>query len=427
MRIIKSSDLSNDFYKFAEIEELDTVSSILQDIEKNGDIAVKAYCRQFDDVELTSFEVKQVEIEEAYQNVDNKIIDAIKSSVKNIKSFALKQLEQFNDFEFEINPGVFTGQRVVPVNNVCVYAPGGNFPLPSSVLMGVVPAKVAGVSEIVVCSPPVYEGKPHPAVIVAADIAGADKIYKIGGVQAIGATAYGTESINSVDLIVGPGNKYVSAAKKIVYGKVGIDMVAGPSEVLIIADKKANAGFLASDLLAQAEHDRDAIATLVTTSAKLAESVKVEINDQLEYLKTKEIAREALNRNGFIVVVDSMNEAIEISNRKAPEHLELQIKNPEEILPALTNYGGLFIGENAVEALGDYCAGPNHTLPTSYAARYTSGLSVKNFVKLQTTLRIKKEGINSIGNTAITMAEAEGLDAHAKSIEKRLSIKNGSE
>ena len=420
MKIVKASQLKDQFFQYSEIGEMENVKKILKDVQSSGDKAVKLYTKEFDGVDLSSFKVEKDEIEQAYNQLSEETITAIKVSAENIRKFAKRQMFQFDEFEMEVSPGVFAGQKVIPVERACVYAPGGNFPLPSSVLMGVIPAKSAGVDEVIVCSPPTFGGTLHPAVIVAADIAGADEILKIGGVQAIGAAAYGTETIKPVSVIVGPGNKYVTAAKKAVFGAVGIDLIAGPSEVLILADDNANAEFIAADLLAQAEHDKDAISILVTESESLAEKVSLEVEKQLKVLNTKETAKVSIENNGVIVLVENMEQAVEIINRKAPEHLEIQIQDPDSVISKLKNYGGLFIGENSVEALGDYCAGPNHTLPTSGAAKYTAGLSVKDFIKLQTTLRVEKEGLRSIGKTAVTMAEAEGLSAHAESIRKRM-------
>lgn len=421
MKIIKASEIRDEFFEYSEIGDMEIVKKILEDVRISGDKAVKEYTKKFDNVDLSSFKVEKDEIESAYNQLTEETLTAIKDSAENIRKFADRQMSQFNEFEMEVSLGVFAGQKVVPVERACVYAPGGNFPLPSSVLMGVIPAKSAGVEEVIVCSPPTFGGTLHPAVIVAADIAGADEIYKIGGVQAIGAAAYGTDSIAPVSVIVGPGNKYVTAAKKAVFGAVGIDLIAGPSEVLIFADDSANSEFIAADLLAQAEHDKDAISILVTTSETVAEKVSIEVEKQLENLDTKETAKVSIENNGVIIIVEDIEQAVDIINRKAPEHLEIQIEDPDTVISKLKNYGGLFIGENSVEALGDYCAGPNHTLPTSGAARYTAGLSVKDFIKLQTTLRVEKEGLKSIGKTAITMAEAEGLSGHAESIRKRVN------
>jgi histidinol dehydrogenase len=304
------------------------------------------------------------------------------------------------------------GHKIVPIESVGCYVPGGQYPLPSSALMSVIPAKVAGVKNILVFSP-----KIQPVTIVAANIAGADRIFKIGGVQAIAAMAFGTNQIPRVDKIVGPGNKYVAAAKKEVFGIVGIDMIAGPSEVLIIADDSANPSFIVADLLAQAEHDVDARANLIVTSKSLVDKVQKEISIQLEKLKTRDIAEKSIQKSSLILV-ESLDEAVELSNIIAPEHLELQIKNPNNIIPKLINYGSLFIGEYSAEVFGDYCSGPNHTLPTGGAARYTGGLSVKDFVKTLTYQRALKKSDNLI-DISSTLAKAEGLDAHRNAADIR--------
>jgi histidinol dehydrogenase len=353
------------------------------------------------------------QIKAAYERVDKKTLFLLKKAAENIRFFAEKQLEQFKNFETEKN-SMILGQKVIPLRRVGCYVPGGRYPLPSSALMSVIPAKVAGVKEVIVCSP-----KITPVTIVAADIAGADRIFCIGGIQAIGAMAYGTESVPQVDKIVGPGNKYVTAAKKEVYGIVGIDFIAGPSEVLIIADETGNPEFIAADLLAQAEHDPNARADLITTSKELAKNVNEQIKIQLAKLKTKEVAELAL-KNGRIVIADNLDVAVSTANRRAPEHLEIQMKNPEEIIEKLCNYGSLFIGENTAEVFGDYCSGTNHVLPTNGAARYTGGLSVKDFVKIVTFQRFKGKIPKEMIQVASGLAEIEGLDAHRNAVDIRL-------
>jgi histidinol dehydrogenase len=420
MRIINSSELSSDFYSFKNIEEIPLIKEILCNIQNSGNSAVNIYSKKYDNVELDNFKVTKNEIEEAFKNTNEKIISALNIAATNIRTFAEKQLKNFSDFEIEINSGVFTGQKIIPIERAGVYVPGGRFPLVSTLLMCAIPAQVAGVKEIAIFSPPTHHGAIHPAILAAAKIISVDEIYMIGGVQAVGAMAYGTETIKRVDKIVGPGNKYVTLAKKEVFGIVGIDFIAGPTEILIIADETANPDFLAADILAQAEHDVDAQPILVTTSEFLAQKVNERLNVRLEDLSTKEIARKSIDKNGLIVLVSNLEEAVNISNKKAPEHLEVQIKNPESIVNDLKNYGTLFIGEYSAEALGDYSSGLNHTLPTNSTARYTGGLSVKDFIKIQTTLRVTKEGINKIGPAAKIIGETEGLDGHAKSVKARL-------
>jgi histidinol dehydrogenase len=421
MRIIRSNELKEDFFEYKEIEEIELVRGIIAEVRSKGDRAIRRYTSKFDGVELEQFRISKSEIEKAYDQLDSKLIDSMEFATENIKRFASRQKEQLKDFEYEIRPGVFTGQKVIPIESVGVYTPGGRYPLPSTVLMCCVPARVAGVKQIMVCSPPTHNGSIHPAILVASDICQVDEIYRIGGVQSIAAMAYGTESIKKVDKIVGPGNQYVAAAKKLVYGAVGIDFIAGPTELLIIADDSANPAFIAADLLAQAEHDINAIPILITNSPVLADQVNQQIEKQLQNLPTADIARQSLNNNGAIILVDMIDDAFAIANKKAPEHLELQLKYADAFADQLKNYGSLFIGSFSAEALGDYSSGLNHTLPTNGCARYTGGLSVKDFLKFQTTLEVKEQGLSAIGQTAIDLGKIEGLDSHARSVEIRMN------
>lgn len=420
MNIVRPQDLDDRFFENQDVEAADSVKKIIEDVKRHGDDAVKKYTERFDQVRLEQFAISEAEINSAYQQIERDELTAMEQAAVNIRRFARKQKAQMTDFEYEIQPGVLAGQRVIPIERVGVYAPGGSYPLPSTVLMCAIPARVAGVHEIVVCSPPRHNGSIHPAILVAASISRVDKIYKIGGVQAIAAMAYGTETIQRVDKIVGPGNKYVALAKKIVYGAVGIDFIAGPTELLIIADESADAKFIAADLLGQAEHDVDALPILVTTSLKLANEVKHELQRQLVGLATGDIAQKSLDRNGKIILVDTLAEAITIANKKAPEHLELQVQNAEQYVDQLRNYGSLFIGHYAAEALGDYSSGLNHTLPTNSSARYTGGLSVRDFLKFPTTLRLTETGLESIGSTAVALGKLEGLMGHARSVKIRM-------
>jgi len=420
MKIIQADELTENFFKYKEIEEIASVKEIISDVRLNGDRAVRNYSKKFDHVKLESIEVSNEEIRNASSKLTQKEIDTLKAATENIRKFANKQKENFKDFEYEIQPGVFTGQKIVPIKRIGVYAPGGSYPLPSTVLMCAIPSLVAESEEIVLCSPPTDNGSIHPAILATAEICQIKEVYQIGGVQAIAAMAYGTETINPVDKIVGPGNKYVTAAKKEVFGAVGIDFIAGPTEVLIIADATANPDFIAADLLAQAEHDFNAIPILITDSRKLALQVTAQVKNQLSTLKTADIAQVSIEQNGKIILVDNLDEAVEISNKKAPEHLELQIKETDKYVNCLKNYGSLFIGSYAAEVLGDYSSGLNHTLPTNTTARYTGGLSVKDFLKIQTTLRLEKEGLKSIGPVAEELGKMEGLVGHAESIAKRL-------
>ncbi len=418
MQIVTTSQFIVYFLKrnrdINESKELEIVKTILDDVKQNGDAAVRKYTQQFDDIELTNFEISKNKIKEAYRKVDKKIITAIKLATRSIRTFAKAQFQQLKDFEI-INNDVILGQKVIPLTRVGCYVPGGRYSLPSSALMSIIPAKIAGVKEIMVCSP-----KITPVTIVAADIAGADRIFNIGGVQAIGAMAFGTETIPKVDKIVGPGNKYVAEAKKQVFSRVGIDFIAGPSEVLIIADDTGNPAYIAADMLAQAEHDLNARANVITTSKKLARIVKDEINQQLIRLKTKDIAKQGLE-NSRIIIVNNLSEAADLANNIAPEHLELQVKAPDKIINQLTNYGSLFIGNESAEVFGDYCSGTNHILPTGGAARYSGGLSVRDFVKFLTYQKILKKGLKQMIKMSSTLAEIEGLDGHRKAALMRFS------
>jgi histidinol dehydrogenase len=420
MKIIRYDELKEDFFEYKEIEEIESVREIISTVRRQGDQAIREYTSQFDGVKLEQFKIPISEIKPAYHQLHSEQVNSLEFAAENIRRFALKQKEQVIDFEYEIRPGVFTGQKVIPIERVGVYTPGGRYPLPSTVLMCCVPAQVAGVKEIVVCSPPTYNRSIHPAILVAADICGVADIYRIGGAQSIAAMAYGTETIKRVDKIVGPGNLYVTAAKKLVYGTVGIDFIAGPTELLVIADESANPVFIAADLIGQAEHDIHALPILITTSQDLANRVIQEIEQQPSHLKTADIAGQSLKNNGTIIIVDTLEEAFKIANKKAPEHLELQLNNPEQYLNRLCNYGSLFIGSYSAEALGDYSSGLNHTLPTNTCARYTGGLSVKDFLKFQTTLRVSEQGLSSIGSQAVRLGQMEGLQGHARSVGIRM-------
>lgn len=419
MDIIRYHECKVDQWGYKKIEEIASVTSIIESVQEHGDEAVRQYTEEFDNVQIVDFEVGEQEIDRAVQNLDVGTRQTIEQMIDTVRKFAKRQRAQLNDFEFEIVPSVYTGQRISPVARVGVYAPGGRFPLISSVVMCAIPAQTAGVDTIVLCSPPRFQGSIHPIMMATARLCGIKRIYHIGGVQAIAALAYGTESISPVDMIVGPGNKYVNQAKKEVFGKVGIDFIAGPTEVVIIGDETARAPIIAADMLAQAEHDIDALSMLVTTSPTLANQVNDEVNKQLKNLKTRDIAEISLTKNGTIVIVDSPEQAIEVANLRAPEHLELHVQDPHVYTDKLLHYGTLFIGERAGEALGDYSSGLNHTLPTNTCARYTAGLNVTTFLRLQTTLRIEKGGLRTIGLTAQAIAELEGLDGHAKSVKIR--------
>ncbi len=421
MKVVRLADMDDSFFAYHQADCVEQVRTILKAVRERGDSAIKDFTSEFDGVDIHTLLVPEREIAAAFAVVDIPLQQALKQIAANLRNFACKQKEFFQDFEYQSQPGVWLGQRTIPIERVGIYVPGGRFPLISSLLMGIVPAQVAGVKDLAVCSPPTSNGSIHPAILVAASQLGIDEIYRVGGVQAIGALAYGTVSIKKVDKIVGPGNMYVTAAKKEVYGPVGIDFVAGPSEIMVIADESANPTFVAADLLAQAEHDLNAQAILVTTSSRLVDDVLVEIKKQLKQLATAAVATESLKKRGLAVVVNTLDEAIGLANQKAPEHLELQVKNARRIIPLLRNYGSLFIGAYSAEVLGDYSSGLNHTLPTASAARYTGGLGVKDFLKIQTTLRVDADGIQKIGSQAAILARAEGLEAHARSVAIRLA------
>lgn len=416
MRIIHYKELNKDFFKYKEIEDIDIVNEIVKEVKEHGDEAIIKYEKKLDGIQLNELRVSEDEIKLSRKKIDRRFRIAINIAVKNIRHFAKIQLKQFRSFKVKILRGVNVEQRVIPIERVGIYVPAGRYPLVSSLIMCAAPAKTAGVREIIVCSPPTNLCSIHPAILYTADKLKIKEIYKIGGAQAIAAMAYGTESIKKVDKIVGPGNKYVTFAKKIIYGSAGIDFIAGPTEIMIIADRDANAEYLAADLLAQAEHDEEATAILVTDSIELAYKVNSEINKQLPLLPTRLIAEKSFNKNGLIIIVNSLNEAIEIANRKAPEHLELHLHNSHRYVGKFKNYGSLFIGEYSVEALGDYTSGLNHTLPTNMAARYTSGLSVKDFIKLNTVLKVTKKGFLSLAEATAELAYRENLACHANSI-----------
>ncbi len=395
----------------------DIVKDILDDVSKNGDKALFYYAEKFDKCKLDNLVVTEKEFEEAFSLVDDEFIEILKKASENIKGFHTKQLRK--GFEIKKKNGVIIGQKITPIEKVGLYVPGGTAVYPSTVLMDSIPAKIAGSKEICITTPPNAEGKVNPNILVASKIAGVDKVYKVGGAQAIAALAFGTETVKKVDKIVGPGNAFVAEAKRQVFGKVNIDMIAGPSEILIIADEKSNAKHIASDLLSQAEHDKMASAVLVTDSFELAEKVQKEIEVQLEKLPRREIARVSIDVNGKIIVAKDLQEVITVSNQIAPEHLELMVDNPFEYLDKITNAGSVFMGRYCPEALGDYYAGPNHTLPTSGTARFSSPLSVDDFIKKTQYTYYTEEALREIYSDVVYFAKKEGLDAHANSAKIR--------
>ena len=396
-----------------------SVAEILENIRTQGDGALFAYTEKFDKAKVTkeTIQVTEEEIREAYDLVDPGLVEVIRKALKNIQSYHEKQKQ--NSWFTSTEEGTMLGQKVTPLSRVGVYVPGGKAAYPSSVLMNIVPAKVAGVEKIVMTTPPGADGKITPTTLVAAKEAGADEIYKAGGAQAIGALAYGTESIPKVDKIVGPGNIFVALAKKAVYGHVSIDSIAGPSEILVIADESANPRYVAADLLSQAEHDEMASAILVTTSSDLAQKVKEEIEGFKEVLSRREIIQKSLDQFGYILLASNMEEAIEAANAIASEHMEIMTKNPFEVMMRVKNAGAIFIGENSCEPLGDYFAGPNHVLPTNGTAKFFSPLSVDDFVKKSSIVYYSREALGKIHKDIEAFAKAERLTAHANSIAVR--------
>lgn len=390
------------------------VADIIADVKENGDTAVKAYCAKFDKAELTSLEVTPEEIQAAVSQVEPEFLDILREAAENIRTFHSRQVR--NSFVIADKPGIVLGQKITPIEKVGVYVPGGTAAYPSTVLMDTIPAKIAGCPQLVMVTPPGRDGKVNPAILAAASIAGVDRIFKVGGAQAIAALAYGTETIPKVDKIVGPGNAFVAEAKKQVFGRVSIDMIAGPSEILVIADGKSNPVHVAADLLSQAEHDKLASAVLVTDSEKLALAVQAELERQLPLLPRQEIARASIENNGKIIVAETLMAGIEIANEIAPEHLELQVDDPFSYLDAIQNAGSIFLGRSCPEALGDYFAGPNHTLPTSGTARFSNPLSVDDFVKKSQFSYYTPEALAKAADKIAAFAEKEGLRAHGRSV-----------
>ena len=408
-------ELARSQFSYDDVNE--TVENILKDVKKRGDKALFEYTRKFDKVNLKTLEVSEEEIQKAFDTIDKELLEVIKYSHDNIKLFHERQVR--NNFIVKKENGVSLGQIINPIEKVGLYVPGGTAAYPSTVLMNAVPAKIAGCKEIIMVTPPTSDGTILPSLLVAAKIAGVDRIFKVGGAQSIAALSYGTESIPKVYKIVGPGNIYVAMAKKMVYGEVSIDMIAGPSEVLIIADDSANPVHVAADLLSQAEHDKLAASILVTTSKELAKNVAEQLEIQLKELEREEIARVSIETQGRIIVTKTIDEAIKISNEIAPEHLELAVSNPFELLTRVKNAGSIFMGHNTPEPLGDYLAGPNHTLPTSGTAKFSSPLSVDDFIKKSSFIYYSKEGLEEVKDKVIKFAESEGLTAHARSVSKR--------
>ena len=389
------------------------VREILATVRAQGDKALYDYCEKFDHVALPSLEVSQAEKDEAMQAVDPAFLEILRMAAENIRAFHRQQVR--TSFILTDRPGVVMGQKIMPIEKVGLYVPGGTAAYPSTVLMDAIPAKIAGCREIVIVTPPGKDGKVPAAILAAAQIAGVDRVFKVGGAQAVAALAYGTETLPKVDKIVGPGNAFVAEAKRQVFGLVAIDMIAGPSEILVLADGSCDAKVVAADLLSQAEHDKMASAVLVTDSEALAEAVAQEIERQLKTLPREEIARASIDNNGKIIVTGDLAAAIDVANALAPEHLELCVEQPFDYLDRITNAGSIFLGKNCPEALGDYLAGPNHTLPTSGTARFSSPLSVDDFVKKSQYTYFTRDALGQVAEQIAAFARQEGLEAHARS------------
>lgn len=413
---MKESDILNrEIQNNDEVEDI--VADIINDVRANGDQALLDYCKKFDHADLDSLEASQEEIDNAYNSIDPEFIQTLKMARDNIEAFHRQQVRK--NFVINDKEGIVLGQKVTPIEKVGLYVPGGTASYPSSVLMNAVPAKIAGVKEIVMTTPPNPDGSLPQAILAAAKVAGVTRIIKSGGAQAVAALAYGTETVPKVDKIVGPGNIFVATAKRRVYGIVDIDMIAGPSEILVIADGSCNPSYVAADLLSQAEHDKLATAVLITDSKVLAEKVQQELEVQIPQLLRSEIARTSIDQNGKIIVADSIQQAVEISNRIAPEHLEICVDDPFAVLNSIQNAGSIFLGKNVPEALGDYFAGPNHTLPTSGTARFSSPLSVDDFVKKSSFIYYTKDALSQVQERVVDFATREGLTGHAKSVSIR--------
>lgn len=416
IKIMKYGEVPNSEIFARSVPKIDvagTVAEIIKNVRENGDKALFEYCEKFDKAQLSSLAVTKEEIDEALSLVEPEFLKILEKAAKNIRKFHSRQVR--NSFIINDEDGIVIGQKIIPVDRAGLYVPGGTAAYPSTVLMDAIPAKIAGCREVVMVTPPTKDGKVNPVILAAAYVAGIDRIFKVGGAQAIAALAYGTQSIPKVDKIVGPGNAFVAEAKKQVFGVVSIDMIAGPSEILIVADGKSNPAYVAADLLSQAEHDKMASAVLVTDSAELARNVSTELEKQIPLLERREIARESIDVNGKIIVADTLDAAIEIANEIAPEHLELCVDNPFDKLDSIRHAGSIFMGRNCPEALGDYFAGPNHTLPTSGTAKFSSPLSVDDFIKKTQYTYYTKDALKKVAFDVATFAKKEGLTAHAKS------------
>ena len=422
MKIMKYSEVPMDEVFARSVPEVDVaaiVKDIIETVRARGDAALYEYCAKFDRAQLSSLEVSEAEFDAAMQTVEPEFVEVLETAAANIRAFHEKQLR--TSFIIAEKDGVVMGQKITPLERVGLYVPGGTAAYPSTVLMDAIPAKIAGCGQLVITTPPAADGTVNPAILAAAKVAGVDRVFKVGGAQAITALAYGTESIPGVDKIVGPGNAFVAEAKKQVFGRVAIDMIAGPSEILIVADGKGNPRHLAADLLSQAEHDKLASAVLVTDSPELALAVQAEVERQVRLLPRVEIASASIDKNGKIIVADDLSQAIEIANAIAPEHLELCVDNPFDYLEQVKHAGSIFMGRNCPEALGDYLAGPNHTLPTGGTARFYSPLSVDDFVKKSQYTYFTAPALGEVAEKIARFARKEGLEGHARSVLSRFS------
>ena len=415
MKIVNLDEIEQSTLFFRRLEDSgveETVRGIIQSVAKDGDAALLQYAKQFDRAELTALEVTQEELDEALRAMPSDLLDAMQTAAENIRAFHSQQLRE--GFRLERPNGVYLGQKITPIEKVGLYIPGGTASYPSTVFMNAIPAKLAGCALVVMVSPPNTSGQIAPAILAAAKLAGVDRVFKAGGAQAIAALAYGTQSIPRVDKIVGPGNAYVAEAKRQVFGRVAIDMIAGPSEILVVADETANPAYIAADLLSQAEHDALASAVLITNNRALAEQVSEEVERQLTSLPRENTARASIENNGKIIVTSDLLCAIDLANDLAPEHLELCVCEPERYLAYVKNAGSVFLGNDCPESLGDYLAGPNHTLPTSGTARFSSPLGVDDFLKKTQYTYFSKEALTELADKIAVFARAEGLEAHAR-------------
>ena len=421
IKIIKAADaktqdiLTRDIKTKSGVEDI--VTDIIENVKANGDAALFEYSKKFDSAELKSLEVTKEEIESAYNSEDRDYINTLQKARDNIFAFHSRQVR--NNFIINDNDGIVLGQKITPIEKVGLYVPGGTASYPSTVLMNAVPAKIAGVKEIVMVTPPDKNGCVPSAILAAAKVAGVDRIFKTGGAQAVAALAFGTESVPKVDKVVGPGNVFVATAKRMLYGIVDIDMIAGPSEILVIAQSNCDPELVAADLLSQAEHDKLASAVMITDSEELAKKVSDELEKQIPELPRAEIARASIDTNGKIIIVKDLDEAVAISNEIAPEHLEVCVDDPFLLLNKIKNAGSIFLGKNVPESLGDYFAGPNHTLPTSGTARFSSPLSVDDFIKKSSFIYYSEDALLSVADDVVRFAEKEGLQAHGRAVSKR--------